>query len=338
MGRLAIWPRSAGVTAGTILVTGGLGFVGSHFVWEAAGAGARVVVLDDQSAGTNPPLPDGVETVIGCVGDAELVGETLRRFQPSDVVHFAGKIEVGESVRNPALYFDVNIVRAFRLLECVVGAGVENFVFSSSAAVYGEPDVVPIPETARTEPVNPYGATKLGFEHMLAAFAGSHGLRWAGLRYFNAAGAHPEGKLVEGHDPETHLIPLVLDAGLGRRGPLTVFGDDYATPDGTCIRDYIHVCDLADGHLLALERLHAGTCLGPVNLGTGTGRSVREVLDAASAVLGAPIPHSVGARRAGDPTSLVADPSRAHDELGWKPRRSDLATIIEDALRPRRSQ
>jgi len=319
-----------------MLVTGGLGFVGSHFVWEAARAGARVVVLDDQSAGTSPPLPDGVETVVGCVGDAALVGDLLRRFEPSDVIHFAGKIQVGESVRNPALYFDVNIVRAFRLLECVVSAGVDNVVFSSSAAVYGEPEEVPIPESARTEPVNPYGATKLGFEHMLAAFAGSHGLRWAGLRYFNAAGAHPEGMLVEAHEPETHLIPLVLDAGLRRREPLTVFGDDYTTPDGTCIRDYIHVCDLAEGHLLALERLHAGDCLGAVNLGTGQGRSVREVLDAAAEVLGETVPHAIGERRPGDPSSLVADPRRAHETLGWKPRRSDLATILEDALRPRR--
>ncbi len=324
------------MTKQTILVTGGLGFVGSHFVWEAVRAGARVVVLDDRSAGTAPPLPDEVETVIGCIGDAGSVSAVLRRHAPSDVVHFAGRIAVGESVRDPALYFDVNIVRAFRLLESVVAAGVENFVFSSSAAVYGEPEVVPISETARTEPVNPYGATKLGFEHMLAAFAGSHGLRWAALRYFNAAGAHPNGHLFEAHDPETHLIPLVLDAALGLRGPVTVFGDDYPTPDGTCIRDYVHVCDLADGHLLALERLHAGACPGPINLGTGKGHSVRAVLETAAAVLGAPVPHTVGERRSGDPKSLVADASRAREALAWEPRRGDLHTIIEDALRPRR--
>ncbi len=318
-----------------ILVTGGLGFIGSHFVWAASAAGRRVIVLDDRSAGSSPPLPDQVDAVIGDVGDRDLVGDLLAR-GVEEVVHFAGKIEVGESVRNPGLYFDVNLARALRLVECAVAAGVGHFVFSSSAAVYGEPESVPIPETARTEPVNPYGASKLGFEHVLRGFAGSHGLRWAGLRYFNAAGAHPDGHLVEAHQPETHLIPLVLDAGLGRRGPLSIFGDDYPTPDGTCLRDYIHVSDLIDGHLLALDYLHGQGSLGPLNLGTGSGYSVRQVIDAAAAVLGREVPHAVGPRRAGDPAALVADSARARATLGWQPRRSALETILEDALRARK--
>ncbi|RMH42307.1 MAG: UDP-glucose 4-epimerase GalE [Deltaproteobacteria bacterium] len=321
----------------TVLVTGGLGFVGSHFVWAAADAGLRVVVLDDQSAAGRPRLPDAVEVVVGCVGDAERVADLLARHRPEAIVHFAGKIEVGESVRNPGLYFDVNFVRALRLLDAAVAAGVESFVFSSTAAVYGEPRAVPIPETARTEPINPYGASKLAFEHALAGYSAAHGLRWCAPRYFNAAGARPDGTLVEAHDPETHLIPLVVDAGLGRRGPISIFGDDYDTPDGTCIRDYVHVCDLADAHLRALERLAAGETIGPVNLGTGRGSSVREVIDAAGDVLGAPVPHGVAARRAGDPTALVADARAAAERLGWRPRRSDLATIVEDAVRSRRN-
>ncbi len=319
-----------------ILVTGGLGFIGSHFVWAAVEAGAEVAVIDDRSAGTSPALPESVEVITGDIGDSALVGDLLARTGAAEIVHFAGKIEVGESVRNPGLYFDVNLVRALRLLDCAVAAGVERFVFSSSAAVYGEPELVPIPESAPTRPVNPYGASKLGFEYMLDAYANAHGLRWAGLRYFNAAGAHPDGHLSEGHDPETHLIPLALDAGLGRRGPLTIFGDDYPTPDGTCLRDYIHVCDLIDGHLAALAELGRGRCLGPINLGTGRGYSVREVIDAAGVALGEPVPHSVGARREGDPASLVADPSRAVELLGWAPKRSALATILADALRARR--
>lgn len=324
------------MAAMTILATGGLGFVGSHFVWAAARADRRVVVLDDESAAGRPPLPDGVDKVVACVGDVDTVADVLKRYDVTDVVHFAGKIEVGESVKRPGKYFDHNFVRALRLLETATAAGVERFVFSSTAAVYGEPDIVPIPETCRKDPVNPYGASKLAFEHALAAFEGAHGVRWAAPRYFNAAGAHPEGMLREAHDPETHLIPIVLDAGLERRGPLSIFGTDYPTPDGTCVRDYIHVCDLADAHLLALVKLAAGETVGPINLGTGTGTSVKEVIDAAGEVIGKAVPHGIGERRPGDPAQLVADPSRANELLGWKPKRSDMKTILADALRPRR--
>jgi UDP-glucose-4-epimerase GalE len=321
-----------------VFVTGGLGFVGSHFVWAAAEAGRRVVVLDDGSGGAEPPMPEGdrVQVVHGDVADDPLVSMLLARSGATQLVHFAGKIQVGESVVKPAIYYDVNLRRALALLEIARRAGVRDVVFSSTAAVYGEPDVVPIPETAATRPVNPYGATKLAFEQALAAYAGAYGTRWAALRYFNAAGAHPSGRLREAHEPETHLIPLVVDAALGRRGALTLFGSDYPTRDGTCLRDYVHVCDLADAHLAALDRLAAGECPGPINLGTGRGQTVREVIAAAREVIGRDVPHTVGPRRAGDPGALVADPSRAEASLAWRRRRSDLATILEDTLRSRR--
>ena len=254
-----------------ILVTGGLGFVGSHFVWSAVEHDAEVVVLDDGSGGSSPVLSDGVRQVDG---DVDLVQALITREHPGAIVHFAEKIQAGESVDKPGLYFDVNFVRALPLLETAVHAGASRMVFSSTAAVYGEPETVPIAETARTEPTNRYGASKLVFEHALRAFDHAHGLRWAAPRYFNAAGAHPNGKLAERHELETHLIPLAIDAGLGRRAPLIIFGDDYPTADGTCIRDYVHVCDLVSAHLLALERLDQGS-IGPINLGTGTGVSVR---------------------------------------------------------------
>lgn len=319
----------------TTFVTGGLGFVGSHFVWAAHASGRRVVVLDDRSAKTDPSLPEGVEVVTGDIGDRARVLELMKRVGASEVVHFAGLIQVGESMHQPGRYFDVNFVRALALLECARDVGIERFVFSSTAAVYGEPEAVPIPEASRKHPVNPYGASKLAFEHALEGFQRAHGVRYAAPRYFNAAGAHPNGKLVEAHDPETHLIPLVLDAGLGRRKPVTLFGTDYPTPDGTCIRDYIHVSDLADAHLLALDALAAKKELGPMNLGTGSGISVKEILEAAEKALGKPVPHDIGPRRAGDPSRLVADAARAKSLLGWTPKRSDVFTILEDALRPR---
>ncbi len=317
------------------LVTGGQGFVGSHFVWAAHRAGREVVVLDDRSAGAEPNLPPGVEVALGDIGDAALLKTLFDRRGVTAIVHFAGLIQVGESVKQPERYFDVNLVRALRLLEAAREASVREIVFSSTAAVYGEPEVTPIAEASPKRPVNPYGASKLSFEYALEAYQHAHDYRWAALRYFNAAGAEAGGALRESHDPETHLIPLVVDAALGRRAALTVFGDDYPTADGTCVRDYIHVSDLADAHLLALDRLHAGEVLGPMNLGTGAGSSVREVIDTAARVIGAPVPHVVGARREGDPAVLVADATRAREVLGWSPKRSDLAAIVEDTLRSR---
>ncbi len=318
-----------------ILVTGGIGFVGSHFARMAHEAGRRVVVLDDRSGGVPVHLPAAIEVVIGDIGDQATVRRICRDHGVTAVAHFAGKIQVGESVTAPELYFDVNIVRTLSLLAAIRDAGVTACLFSSTAAVYGNPIAVPIGERSALQPVNPYGATKLAIEHALEAWGHAYGLRWCALRYFNAAGAHPDGSMRENHSPETHLIPLVLDAGMRVRAPLTIYGDDYETPDGTCIRDYIHVQDLARAHVMALARLERGETLGAINLGTGRGYSVREILEAARAVLGAEVPHSIGPRRAGDPPQLVADARLASEVLGWVPERSTLTTIVEDALRSR---
>lgn len=320
----------------TILVTGGAGFVGSHFARMAFEAGRNVVILDNLSGGEPAALPEAIPLIVGELGDAPLVRRLCKEHRVGAVAHFAGKIQVGESVVKPELYFQVNVVDTLALLAALRDEGVQACLFSSSAAVYGAPRRIPIPESARCEPINAYGATKLCVEFALDAWGRAHGLCWAALRYFNAAGAHPDGTLRENHEPETHLIPIVVDAGLGLRGPVSVFGDDYDTPDGTCVRDYVHVQDLASAHLLALDRLERGETLGAINLGTGRGFSVRAVIDAAAAVMGVRIPHEVGPRRAGDPAVLVADPTFAQELLGWQPVRSDLWTIVEDTLRSRR--
>jgi UDP-glucose 4-epimerase len=327
----------------TVLVTGGAGFVGSHFVRAACESGRHVVILDDLSglglgdadALLTLPLPSGATFVRGDIGDSALIRKLCKEHAVESVVHFAGKIQVGESVRRPELYFDVNFARSLRLLDALREAEVRDVVFSSTAAVYGVPQEVPIPESAPTVPVNPYGCSKLAFEWALDSYARAHGLRFAALRYFNAAGAHPDGTLAERHEPETHLLPLAIDAARGSRPPLTVFGHDYPTPDGTCVRDYIHVCDLATAHLRAIDKLAHGHSIGPLNLGTGHGYSVKEVLHAAQDVLGAPIPHVVGPKRDGDPPVLVADCRAAQRDLDWQPVRSDLATLLEDAVRSR---
>jgi UDP-glucose-4-epimerase GalE len=319
----------------TILVTGGAGFVGSHFARAAVDTGRRVVVLDDLSGGRPAPLPASIPRVVGDIGDARVVRGICAEHQVGAVAHFAAKIQVGESVVHPEVYFDVNLVRSLALLEAIHQEGITSCLFSSSAAVYGTPVAVPIAELARREPVSPYGATKLAFELALEAWGAAFGLRWAALRYFNAAGAHPDGSLRESHEPETHLIPLAIDAALGARPPLTIFGDDYDTDDGTCVRDYVHVSDLASAHLLALTRLEQGEQIGPLNLGTGRGYSVREVIETTTRVVGREVPHVIGPRRAGDPPRLVADPARAIATLGWHPVRSDLRTIVEDATRAR---
>ena len=323
------------MTGATILVTGGKGFVGSHFVRAARERGRDVVVLDDLSGGPGASLPRDVAFVAGDIADRPLITRVLRDYRVGAVAHFAGKIQVGESVRMPELYFDVNLARSLTLLDLVRTAGIRVFLFSSTAAVYGVPAVTPITEDASLAPINPYGASKLGIEHALHAYGVAHGLHWAALRYFNAAGAHPDGTMCEAHEPETHLIPLVIDAALGRRPPVTLFGEDYPTADGTCVRDYIHVNDLAAAHLKALDVLEDGRDVGCVNLGSGVGYSVRDVLDATSVLVGSPVPHVVGPRRAGDPAVLLADPSRAAVVLDWRASRSGLATLIEDALRAR---
>jgi UDP-glucose-4-epimerase GalE len=251
------------------------------------------------------------------------------------IANVAGQIQVAESVRDPARYFDVNLARSLVLLDVARSEGVRGFLFSSTAAVYGDPERVPIPESARLAPLSPYGASKLAVEHALAAWQTAYGLAWAALRYFNAAGAHRDGTMREAHEPETHLLPILVDAGLGRRPPVTVFGRDYDTPDGTCIRDFVHVEDLAAAHLAALEQVEAGRSPGAVNLGTGRGHSVAEAIATVERVLGRPVPHAFGRRRPGDPAQLVADPALAGRCLAWRAQRSELATIVEDTLRSR---
>jgi UDP-glucose-4-epimerase GalE len=319
----------------TILVTGGAGFVGSHFAKVANAAGREVVVLDNMSGGKPAELPSTIPVIVGDFGDVAHVATIIHEHHVTSLAHFAGKTQLAESIVDPDLYFEANLVRTLRLLRVIRDASIEACLFSSTAAVYGNPEKVPIPERARREPVNPYGSTKLCIELALQAWSAAYGLRWCALRYFNAAGAHPDGTLRESHEPETHLIPLALDAAVGTSPPLRIFGTDYPTPDGTCVRDYVHVVDLAFAHLAALAQLEAGKPLGAINLGTGRGYSVQEVIDACSRVLGRRVPYEIAERRPGDPPVLIADASRAGDVLGWKPERSGLVTIVEDALRSR---
>jgi UDP-glucose 4-epimerase len=288
----------------------------------------RVVVVDDLSAGHADTIPASVRFVQADVRARDVVLPLLRDEKIDAVFHFASRIQVGESVAHPRLYFRDNLAAAVSLLESVLDANVKRFVLSSTAAVYGDPIRLPIDEEHPTAPVNPYGETKLAIEKMLAAYARAYGLAYASLRYFNAAGA--EAGLGERHDPETHLVPLVLDAALGQRA-LTVFGDDYGTEDGTCTRDYIHVLDLARAHLAALAYLENGGESGAFNLGTGRGHSVREVVACAERVTGRRIPFTIGPRRAGDPPVLVASPERARRVLGWSAERPGLEEIVRDA-------
>lgn len=309
---------------GRYLVTGGSGYVGSVVAAHLLAAGHRVTVLDDLSTGFREGLPAGAEFVAGRVQDA---GEVLDGSYDA-VLHFAACSQVGESVADPEKYWRNNVGGTLDLLAAMRAAGVGTLVFSSTAAVYGEPDTTPITEDAVTAPTNPYGASKLAVDQLISGWCAAHGLAAVSLRYFNVAGAH--GELGERHDPESHLIPLVLQAALGRRPSISVFGTDYPTPDGTCVRDYIHVADLADAHLRALDAARPGEHL-VCNLGNGNGFSVREVIETARAVTGRPIPETVGPRRAGDPAVLVASAERARERLGWRPRRPELADIIADA-------
>jgi UDP-arabinose 4-epimerase len=269
----------------------------------------------------------------GSLSDPARLAEVLAAHRVDAVVHFAASALVGESMSNPAKYFRNNTLGTFNLLEAMREAGVGTLVFSSTCATYGNPVRVPIDETHPQAPVNPYGESKLMVEKMLRWYGECHGLRWMALRYFNAAGADPDGDIGEDHDPESHLVPLVIGATLGTRPPVKVFGADYPTPDGTAVRDYIHVVDLADAHLRAIERLGAGTPSQAVNLGTGLGHSVRQVIDAVASASGREVPFELAPRRAGDPPELVADPSRARAVLGWTPRFAGLPVIVQHAWR-----
>ncbi|MEW6572125.1 MAG: UDP-glucose 4-epimerase GalE [Bacillota bacterium] len=316
-----------------VLVTGGAGYIGSHTVKELLRAGYGVTVLDNLSQGHKAVarlLPQA-EFVWGDIAGRELVTGLLRSRGIEAVLHFAALSLVGESALDPALYYRNNIVKGLALLEAVRDAEVPHFIFSSTAAVYGEPVCVPITEDHPLAPTNPYGATKLAFEGALKWYGEAYGLRHLSLRYFNAAGADPDGDLGEDHRPETHLIPAVLQAALGLREALTIFGTDYPTPDGTCIRDYIHVTDLAVAHVLALQELIGGCPSGAYNLGSERGASVREVLETARRVTGREFRVTEGPRRTGDPAVLIASSRRIREELGWRPRYGDLETIIRTA-------
>jgi UDP-glucose 4-epimerase len=314
-----------------VLVTGGAGYIGSHMVLCLRRAGRAVVVVDDLSTGHQDLLLTGVPFVRADAGDTATVRGVIREHGVDAIVHFAARTQVGESVHHPRLYWEGNVVATLGLLEAALDAGVKRFVFSSTAAVYGIPESTPIAEDAPTRPINPYGETKLAIETILAGYARAYGLRYAALRYFNAAGAEAEAGLGERHEPESHLIPIVLQAALGRRPEVVVFGRDYATPDGTCIRDYVHVTDLVEAHLAALDDLARGGESGAFNLGTGTGHSVAEVIETCRAVTGRAIPVRYGERRAGDPPVLVASPRRAQQRYGWQARRSSLERIVRDA-------
>ncbi len=314
---------------GRYLVTGGAGYVGSHLVHALVDRGDAVVVLDNLRQGHRAAVPAAAELVVADLSDAKHLAEIFAGSRFDAVFHFAALSLVGESMRDPARYIIENVGNSLRLADAAAKAGVLRFVLSSTAALFGDPETVPIEETARLAPTNAYGESKLMVERGLDWMDRVHGLRSACLRYFNAAGADPAGRAGEDHDPETHLVPLAIGAAQGTRPALTVFGDDYPTPDGTCIRDYIHVADLAEAHLRVLDRLEQGSCR--YNLGTGTGYSVKQVIAAVERIGGRPVPHGYGARRAGDPAVLVAGSARLRQETGWAPRFGTLDDIVRTA-------
>ena len=315
-----------------ILVTGGAGYIGSHMVKRLLHGGHSVVVLDNFSTGHRDAIAGGT-VVEGDIGDRELLDQVLSEHRFDGVIHFASFIQVGESVGKPDAYYRNNFVNTLNLVEAMHGHGAGNLIFSSSAAVFGEPEWIPIDERHPTNPINPYGMSKLMVERMLSDVDHAYGLKSVALRYFNAAGADPDGLLGERHDPAIHLIPLVLQVAAGRRQAVKIFGRDYDTPDGTCIRDYVHVVDLCEAHLLALAYLRQGAPAAAFNLGNGNGFSVQEVIDTARRVTGRAIKVEDAPRRAGDPARLVADASRARQVLGWIPAHTKLERILEDAWR-----
>lgn len=314
----------------TILVTGGAGYIGSHACKALAKAGYEPVAYDNLVYGHREAVRWG-PLIEGDLADRPLLAETIRRHKIGAIMHFAAFAYVGELVEKPEKYFHNNVVNSFGLLETMLDTGVKTIVFSSTCATYGLPETMPIREDTPQHPVNPYGETKLMIERALYWHGVAHGVRNIALRYFNAAGADPDGEIGEAHSPETHLIPLILDAAMGRRAQIDVYGTDYPTPDGTAIRDYIHVQDLAEAHVLALRYLENGGESTALNLGTGEGHSVRDTIATAKRITGRPIPSRDTSRRAGDPPVLVADAARARQVLGWTPALASLDRIIETA-------
>ncbi|MBD2365043.1 UDP-glucose 4-epimerase GalE [Anabaena minutissima FACHB-250] len=317
----------------SILVTGGAGYIGSHTVLALKQAGYDVVILDNLVYGHRDLVEKvlQVKLIVGDTSDRALLDDLFKTHNFAAVMHFSAYAYVGESVTDPAKYYRNNVLGTLVLLEAMLAASIKNFVFSSTCATYGVPDVVPIPENHPQNPINPYGATKLMVERILSDFDGAYGLKSVRFRYFNAAGAHPDGLLGEDHNPETHLIPLVLLTALGKRESISIFGTDYPTPDGTCIRDYIHVSDLADAHILGLEYLLEGGDSEFFNLGNGQGFSVREVIAAAAQVTGLNIPVAECDRRPGDPPSLIGSGEKARKILGWQPQYPDIQDIVTHA-------
>jgi UDP-arabinose 4-epimerase len=314
----------------TIFVTGGAGYVGSHCCKEFSRQGWNVVVYDNLKHGWRDMVRWG-ELVEGDILDAPALNAAVERVRPDVLAHFAALISVGESVVDPALHYRNNTVGAFNILEALRSNGVDKMIFSSTAATYGEPQEAPMPETHRQMPINPYGRSKLAVEWMMADYASAYGLRFASLRYFNAAGASPDGDIGERHEPETHVIPLAARGALRDDYQFTIFGDDFDTRDGTCVRDYIHVSDLGRAHAAAADYLMAGGKGDFFNLGTGEGTTVKEIADAIEKVSGKPLPRHVGPRRAGDPPVLVASNRKAREVLGWTPTASSIDTIVESA-------
>ncbi|MSQ95459.1 MAG: UDP-glucose 4-epimerase GalE [Gemmataceae bacterium] len=312
-----------------ILVTGGAGYIGSHAVKLFLERGLDVWVYDSLVYGHRAAVPAD-RLIVGDLNEINRIDQLLPEKRIDAVVHFAAFTYVGESVTNPAKYYQNNLVNTLNLMECLRRHKVARFVFSSTAATYGMPDQMPITEGTPQKPINPYGASKLAVEHALADYANAYQWGFAALRYFNASGAHASGAIGEDHTPETHLIPLVIQAAMGQRPHIEIFGTDYPTPDGTCVRDYIHVDDLAAAHLLALEKLQPGQHLH-YNLGIGRGYSVREVIAAVESVTGKKVPIKEGPRRAGDPPVLVASSDKIQQDLGWKPRYTDIKAIVETA-------
>ncbi len=315
----------------SILVTGGAGYIGSHFVRLLKSKNFDVVIFDNLSRGHQESIPEGVAFEQVDLLDFGKLTEKLKLYKIDAVVHFAAFAYVGESVTNPRLYYINNVIGSINLLNAITEAGITKVVFSSTCSLYGNPEIVPISEAETIKPINPYAKTKHIIENVLADYDTAYGLKYVALRYFNAAGCSFDGSIGESHEPETHLIPLVIDTALGKRQSVSVFGDDYPTPDGTCLRDYIHVDDLGEAHLKALEYLNAGNSSDVFNLGTGDGNSVKEIIKTVEKISGKKVEHKISARREGDPAVLVADNKKAADVLGWLPKYK-LEDIIKSAL------